>query len=380
MDSSQKVSKPKYMMIKEDIMNKIIHGDYLPGDRLPSEKQLAEKHSVSKITSKRALNELEEDGYITRIKGSGSFVTDYSTNKVVSPTKSKIIAMVLPFSTNTGGSMELLGGVEEIAKKHDYYISMENSHASREKEREILLNLIEDGIDGIIFYPTYSAENFDLIKKLVTENFPFVIIDKRINEILVDNVYVDSYGASYAMTQHLIDSGHENIAFVCSSYIDIKSSNRQRFNGYCDALTKNGIRIDLDKIIYHQSAQETLELDDGKRKFYESVIDRVLSEQNITALQATADVEAVELIRLATLKGIHVPEKLTIVGFDDLKMASYITPSLTTVHQDFAKMGRTAADLIIRRIKQPKRKPETHVLPASLVLRQSSQNKRLNHE
>ncbi len=361
----------KYLTIKNHILRMIQEGQYRVGDRLPSEQELAQSHAVSVITSKKALDELEREGLISRVKGSGSFVA--ASQPIAGPNHVKMIAMVLPLGSDTGGGLELFYSVEMIAKSHGYYVTVENTHSSSQREREILLSLLGDGIEGIIYYPMFTAENFDLIKKLTMEKYPIVIIDKAIHDIEVDSVRCDNYNASLALTRHLIACGHRNIAFVSENVINERSSLRERFLGYSDALAEAGILLNLDNVLFPGAKGETAMEKNERTAYYKSVADHVLRDRSITALQVSSDRVAVELMRVCVKKGISVPKDVSIVGFDDLDVASYITPALTTAKQNFRAIGQTAAELVIGRLKNKDRKAEKVLIPAELIVRKSVQ-------
>lgn len=368
METSRK--EIKYLAIKEKVFRMIQDGLYQSGDRLPSEQELASMHNVSVITSKKALDELERDGIIYRIKGSGSFVAE--TRPVAPSNGLKVIAMVLPLGSNTGGGMELFFSVEMIAKSNGYYVSVENTHSSCQKEREIIQSLLRDDIKGIIYYPTFTSENFDLIKKMSMEKYPIVIIDKSIHDIEIDTVLCDNYSASFSMTKHLIGCGHRIIAFVCEGYIDARSSLRERFLGYCDALAEANIPLNMDMIWYPSVGYQS-GIDKSERSaFFKDVADKLLMDRGITAVQVASDTDAVDLIRACTKKGLAVPGDVSVVGFDDLDIASYITPSLTTAKQNFKLIGQSAAELVFSRLKNRDRKAEKILVPADLVIRKSS--------
>lgn len=354
----------KYIVIKEEILNKIIKGFYKSGDRIPSENELAEMYKVSKITTKRSLDELEKDGHIYRIKGSGSFVSDQVQRNGFNHLN--MIAMVLPLGSSTGGGMDLFYSVEKIAKEHGYYVSIENTHSSCEKEREIILSLLRDNIKGIIYYPAYTSENFDLIKKLSIEGYPLVIIDKSIYDINIDTVVCDNYTGSYNLTKHLLNTGHKKIAFISEETIDETSSIRERFLGYCDALVEENISLDIDLIMYKTAYRHKKTKDNI---FIKEVIKKIKENRSISALQVSTDVLAVELIKYCNMEGINVPEDISIVGFDNLDIASYISPALTTVRQNFKNIGENAAQLILKRLEDNGRKAEKVLIETELIVR-----------
>jgi hypothetical protein len=107
-------------------------------------------------------------------------------------------------------------------------------------------------------------------------------------------------------------------------------------------------------------------------RFCRNIVEKVRNDTAISAVQVSSDIIAVELLDQCTKKGINVPEDVSIVGFDDLDLASYITPPLTTVRQSFGKIGKLATELIFKRIADKNRKVEKIVIPVELVIRKSS--------
>jgi DNA-binding LacI/PurR family transcriptional regulator len=359
----------KYMVIKERILQMIREGTYKTGDRLPSENELAAMHRVSVITSKKALEELTKDSRIYRIKGSGSFVADPKEKK--KPEQANRIAMVLPLGGNTGGGMELFSHVEMVARRHGYYVSVENTHRNCQKEREILLRLLKEKVRGIIYYPTFSSENFDLIKKFAMEKHPIVVIDKSIHDIAIDTVLSDNRRGSYEMTKYLIGCGHRSIVFACEYDLDEVSSLRDRFLGYCDALSEAGIPLDVDLFMRPKTGHEQCTDSNCITRFCRNIAEKVRNDTSISAVQVSSDIIAVELLDQCMKKGINVPGDVSIVGFDDLDLASYITPPLTTVRQSFGTIGQLATELIFKRIADENRKVEKISVPVELVIRKS---------
>jgi GntR family transcriptional regulator, arabinose operon transcriptional repressor len=365
----KKGSTTKYMAIKQQILQMIREGKYGSGDRLPGENELAAIYGVSVITSKKALEELVKDGSIYRVKGSGSFVADPKQKK--KPEHVNRIAMVLPLGSNTGGGMELFSSVEAVAKSQGYHVSVENTHRNPQKERDILRGLLKDNVKGIIYYPSFSSENFDLIKKLAMERYPIVIIDKSIRDIGIDTVLSDNYRGSKEMTRYLVGCGHRRIIFACESDIDVVSSIRERFLGYCDALSEAAIPLDVDLVMHPDAGHDQGVERNGIARFCREVAEKVKEDASITAVQVASDSNAVELISQCAKKGIDVPGDVSIVGFDDLDIASYITPPLTTVKQSFGAISRVAAELIFKRIANKDRKDEKVLIPVELVIRKS---------
>jgi GntR family transcriptional regulator of arabinose operon len=361
----------KYVQIADDIRDMIKSGHYKKGDKILSEQELAEKYNVSRITTRKALDDLVSEGLIYRVRGSGSYVADLK-DSTTQKSSIDMIAVILPFSPATGGGMSILQGAEEVANKHGYYISLHNSDGSRRKEREILLRLTKDSMKGIIYYPYYTAENFDLINMLVSEKYPIVMIDKYIYDIDMDCVVSDNFRGSYELTQYLIKLGHRNIAFFCDDYIDERSSLRERYLGYSRALYDNNIELNIENVVY-EAVPEGPVSEKENLEYHAQLLERMRTGSTaVTAIEAASDITAIEMLNAAAQLGVKVPDDITIVGYDDQNIASMAYPPLTTIRQDFKGMGMQAAQLLLERIKDPNKKSSTIRLPVELVKRQSS--------
>ena len=175
-----------------------------------------------------------------------------------------------------------------------------------------------------------------------------IFIDKSIYGINVDTVACDNYTGSYNLTKHLLSTGHEKIAFVSEEGIDDVSSIRDRFLGYCDALSEENRSLDIDLIIYKTSYRRK---NDKDKVFLKEIIKKINNDKSITALQVSTDVLAVELIKYCHMEGINVPEDISIVGFNDIELARYY--GLTTIRQPIHEMAVAATQRLFERIDDP---------------------------
>jgi GntR family transcriptional regulator of arabinose operon len=367
-----KRNKAMYIQIADDIRRKILNKLINEDEKLPSEAELADQYNVSRITSQKALNVLANEGLIYRVKGSGSFVA--KQNQVNSKKALDMIAIILPFDHVHGGGMDILRGAETVASENGYYVSLHNSQRSPTTEREIILQLLKDGVSGIIYYPMHTSENFDLLYMLTADKYPIVMIDKYAQDIPIDSVVSDNISGGYMMTEYLIKSGHKNIAFVSGEPMDQLSSEKERFLGYFKALRDNDVPINIDNVIYNFSdlaGKWHLDRIDNE-KFFCILLDYILNlKERITCIQAVSDSVAIDILKAAQLMKLCIPQELSIVGFDNLDMTTLVTPSLTTVKQDFCEIGARGAELAIGRIKNPNKDIEHIRIDVELIIRES---------
>ena len=161
-----------YQEIYEDFVDKIQTGELPVGTLLPSEMQVAQSYGVSRITSRRALQMLADGGYINRIRGKGSIVTQRSGAR-------PMIGLVLPDFDNVFG-LDLVRGVLAEAYKKGYFVLVQSGYFTSSQACECLQRLIDAGVQGIIHMPLYEyKDHLDAYHQL-TQQVPFVFVDRGI--------------------------------------------------------------------------------------------------------------------------------------------------------------------------------------------------------
>ena len=348
-------NKPLYMIIFEELREKIITGEYPPDYQLPTEVELAAQSGVSRITSKRALIELEREGLIYRKRGSGSYVKKQETQpgpNTGTVNANRIISMVLPYMASS--ELEYIKGASDYLDSRGYYLGIHNSNWSKEKEKELLIRVPKNGSSGIILYPLSTVSNVELINAIYWNDYPIVTIDQYYEGLQVTSIVSDNFAGGYAAAKQLIDLGHERIAFISSISIEYRSSVRDRYQGYCNALKDHKIPINMDIVVtdfYRQVDEE------NSKAFYKKMVSTLL-QAGVTAFQVEHDHLAVELLKNALEMGVQVPGQLSITGFDDHIITQHVEVPLTTVAQDFYEIGRKAAELIVKQDRRD-RKPSS---------------------
>jgi DNA-binding LacI/PurR family transcriptional regulator len=343
-----KESKPLYSIIYEELKERIISGQYAEDQQLPTEIELAEMYGVSRITSKRALIDLERDGYIYRKRGSGSYVKKrWGQQPAHNSASGQIISMILPYVA-ANGLLGYMQGATDYLQTKGYYLTIHTSNWDAGKEKEFLLNLPRRGICGIILYPVSTLKNLDAVYALYMNNFPLVTIDQYYDNVPVGSVVSDNFSGAYMATTKLIEAGHRRIAFVSSIGLEYRNSVRDRFFGYCRALRDNGLPIENELI--HHDFRDHYEHPEGKA-FIQSLVKRLIAD-GVSAVQAEHDLLAVDILRSAMDIGVKVPDKLSIVGFDNHDISENVEVPITTVAQNFYEIGKSAAEIIVQLIEK----------------------------
>jgi DNA-binding LacI/PurR family transcriptional regulator len=383
-----KNSLPMYLVILNDLRAKIESGIIKVGHRLPSEAELSAQWGVSRITSRRALNDLAELGFATRFRGAGTFSADpreVDLPKQGGGKRSRpVLSLVLPFATQLGRSIDLFHGVRESADRRGYVVNLISSDRDVEKERTILRSQIHSYSEGVVLYPINDAKNLDVYLELELNSFPVVMIDKNVAGIRSAVILSDNQGGSRSAVEHLVDCGHRRITFVTDTNLGAASSVRDRFLGYSRALSESGFGDCVQLFDYSESLNRSFPagwegiyqpflLDDNLRTFFRATLRQILASPTgvPTALVAVNDYVAILLMRAAILEGLKVPQDLSIIGFDNIELASQLEIPLTTVDQDFHGIGALSADLLIDSIEEKSPSAGVHLLPTRLLLRDS---------
>lgn len=275
---------------------------------------------------------------------------NYRPNLVARTLKTKIsksIGLIIPDITNPYYP-ELARGVEDAAKKAGFTVFLCNADRKVSKENEYLDALINKNVDGIILVkPQIEINELCKLKK----HCEIVIVDaneefKKHFDVVNVN---DSLGAKKAMDL-LFEYGHKRIAFI-SGLMESESS-RLRYFSYKTALKERGIELN-DELV----KQGDYDWHSG----YISTIELLRLTIRPTAIFASNDIMAFGSIKALREENIIIPNAMSIVGFDDIDMASYSTPQLTTVRQPKYELGTSCVEMLIKRIQNPHKQDESYM-------------------
>ena len=254
---------------------------------------------------------------------------------------------------------QIVSGIEREAKALGYDILLTDTALDRDREIHSLKALSRRRVDGLIVNLTYSNESTELLAELAKRRLPVVVLGGFGSEI-------DSVGPNFgegmaALMDHLLDLGHRRIGFIFG--VGGPEHGGERYRHYREALLGAGLPVDEQLIDVCGT-----DIEDGYR-----AAGRLLQiEQAPTALVAVNDLLAIGARRAAAERGLRVPEDLSLVGFDDIPMARYLTPPLTTVRIDAEEVGRQAVRVLIERLNDPEREVQQVIIPAHLELREST--------
>lgn len=306
-------------------------------------------HLVNKETLERIRQITEENNYVYNAVAGN-----------LSSRKTTVIGTLLPNSNRTFFS-ETLMAIQDRAREYDYSIISGNTAYNPEVERSHLEQFQRHQIAGLILAGC-SPENIPLIENIAKSGIPSVIIWEENEDKAFSNVGIDNFKAAFDMTEHMIRLGHRRIGLITGPS---KLSNRirRRIGGYKSAMEKYNLTIDESIIIEREPV-----LDQGAEAMEE------LMSNNLppTAVFAASDSLAIGAMAAARKMDLRIPIDISIAGFDDIDMAAYCCPPLTTIKVPAYEMGIKAVEILIEIVKNKGTKPKHLHLETNLIIRSST--------
>ena len=255
---------------------------------------------------------------------------------------------------------EVIRGIEDTSFEQGYTITLCNSDGDLGKEHLYTNMLIERQVDGILFFATSSQSNTH-IQRFKARRVPLVVVDRPVPEIEIDSVLIDNERGGWLAARHLVELGHRRIGCI-SGPPDLLVST-QRTSGYQQALNEAGIPVNRNLI-----ANGDFEYESG----YQAARHLLSGQKPPTAIFACNDLMAVGAINAALELNQQVPTDVSVVGFDDIRLAALINPPLTTVAQPKYEMGVLATTMLLERISTPDVPSRRQTLETKLLVRRSS--------
>lgn len=301
---------------------------------------------VSISTISKALNDSREISDATKKRIiEGAKTHNYRPNFNATNLKkkhNKVIGVIIPDLSNYM-FVQILQGIESTADKYGYRILTCFTNESYNKEQRAIKMLSNGSIDGFlvsISEETILKKDYAHLNELEEIEIPWVNFDRTVEEIKTDKIAIDHYKAGFEATAHMIDKGLKKIGFISTRYCLCK--NKQRYNGYLDALKKFDIAPNKN-IVIHKNVSDY--------KQNSSIIAPIF-EKNIDSIIATNEPVAIAAMKIAQDKNLLVPDDFSVISFSNGILARHSNPQLSTMTQHGELMGKRATEMLINRIKE----------------------------
>jgi LacI family transcriptional regulator len=305
---------------------------------------------VKEETRRRILEVVESLGYVPH--GAARSLTTNQTDT---------LGVLLPDIYGEFFS-ELIRGIDSAARRQGYHVLVSGSHEDRE-EVQAVLRALRGRVDGLILM-TPSADMLEALRSVPPGSLPTVLLNCPPGGLPFDSINVDNHGGAVAMVRHLAALGHRRIAFIQGPPDNHDA--RERLRGYRDAVRELGLETDRKLEVPGDFSEEA-----GCRAG-----ERLLElKARPDVVFAANDAMAIGCLHALRQSGVAVPEEIAVAGFDDVPIARFMSPPLTSVGVPIAELGALALERLLETVRQrgggTVRPPRHEELPPVLVVRGS---------
>jgi LacI family transcriptional regulator/LacI family repressor for deo operon, udp, cdd, tsx, nupC, and nupG len=260
---------------------------------------------------------------------------------------------------------EILHGIEEVSQAAGYSLFVAASHRDSDREQVIVRAMGERRVDGLIVCSTHFGKEHE--RKLMSYGIPIVALDNQALSDYQYSIYHDDFFGSQQATQHLINLGHEKVAFLGNE--EAGRTTQDRLEGYCQALKNAGLSPGDGFIFLGPNGRPEGGIA-GTQHF-------LRLDVRPSAIVCFNDMMAVGVLHALKDAGLHVPNSCSVVGFDNIPITAYSEPPLTTFEQPKYQLGIAAAQMMIDLLVSAHEgilpaEPETRILKGRMVIREST--------
>jgi LacI family transcriptional regulator len=302
---------------------------------------------VSPEARERVLQAMEELGYRPNVLA-----------RSLRRGETRTLGLILPDSANPFFA-EVARAIEDAAFREGYNVILGNSENELDKERLYVEVLTTKQVDGLIFVA--AGDRSQSLEDLMRQEVPVVVVDRQLSHLDVDTVLADNLQGGLLATRHLIRLGHRRIG--CITGPSHLTPSAQRVIGFRQALGEAGLEVEEDLIVRG---------DFSPRSGYLATRRLFTLPHPPTAIFACNDMMAIGALRALAELGLAVPDTVAIIGFDDIELASYTSPPLTTIRQDKVALGQSAVHLLLERIANRNLPARRVVIPTTLIERETT--------
>jgi DNA-binding LacI/PurR family transcriptional regulator len=315
--------------------------------------------TVSKVLNNRPYVSAETRAMIERVIAETGYVPSQRA-RGLSKQRSFILGLLIPYTPDQLFAdphlLECMRGIENEANIRDYNVLLSMSRTPSEAASACVRMLRSDVIDGAVVLETLDLQPF---MDSLGSNAASLVVIGYATDTTTRAVHADDYGGALRATRYLLNLGHQRIGVITST--PRPTALDERLRGVRDAHTERGLCLDE-----HLITTGDLSLESGERA------GRILLDRTDrpTAIFSLNDRMAIGVTRVAGVLGLDVPRDLSIIGFDDIPMATIITPQLTTVRQPGLALGAASAHALFALLDGEQ--PDLQIIPTEFVVRGSS--------
>ncbi|EGQ7947096.1 substrate-binding domain-containing protein [Vibrio parahaemolyticus] len=326
-------------------------------------KDIAKLAGVSTSTVSHVINKTRfvSEEISERVNNAAKELNYYAPSALARSLKvnrTKTIGMLVTTSTNPFFG-EVVKGVERSCYHKGYSLILCNTEGDNERMRQSINTLLQKRVDGLILMcSSLEGERIDVFERY--PDIPVVVMDWGPMLFTSDKIQDNSLRGGYLAAKYLIDCGHTEIGCITGPLI--KHQAQMRYEGYKRAMNEAGLDFNANWII-----ESDFECEGGYQAF------KKMAERGTlpSSIFVSNDMMAMGVINAANELGIKVPDDLSIIGYDDIHIAKFMSPSLTTIHQPKYRLGQAAVETLVRRLDDKSNEAQVVQLEPTLVVRNS---------
>jgi len=309
-------------------------------------RALANSPSVNRATAERIRKIAKETGYRPNTIGRSLATSRTHTIGFV------VTTVADPFVA------EVAAGIEDVARQKGYAVFLANSNAEPEREVAVVRSFQDRRVDGVI---VMASRVGGLYMPLLEElRVPIMLVDNQYPGAFAHSISIDDRGGGRLVTSHLAALGHRRIGYIGDR--NGMQSDTDRMAGYADALAAAGVEFNRAYVAQGNG---------GPSGGLEAMQSLLALRERPTAVFCYNDMTAIGALRALHNAGCRVPADVSVAGFDDLQIAPFLEPPLTTVRQPKTEMGRRAASILLELLEGKELEAQITV-PGELVIREST--------
>ncbi|MFC1430919.1 substrate-binding domain-containing protein [Streptacidiphilus sp. N1-3] len=346
----------KFRELAARLREQVRDGSWPAGTRLPTEHELADSSGTSVSTVRRAVDDLVTEGLVIRRQGSGTFVL--AADDAARAGSRALVGVIVPDTAFYFPTV--LQGIEQALSAAGARLLLSCSGYDPAREARDLQDMLDAGVDGLLLVPTLgSGEAAERqLRRLAALPVPAVLVERRGLGLADTNEYVctNHEAGAYDAVRHLAALGHRSIGLVLR---EDSPTTEPVSHGFHQAIGELGCTSD--------------EFRAKREEWSPATAERCLEQlraAGATAAVCFGDRQATLLVTAAQRAGLSVPDDLALVAYDD-EIADLAAVPLTAVAPPKQLLGRTAADLLLRRIEQPGLSPHQILLRPAITVRSS---------
>ncbi|MDE1329501.1 substrate-binding domain-containing protein [Vibrio aestuarianus] len=272
--------------------------------------------------------------------------------------RTRTIGMLVTTSTNPFFG-EVVKGVERSCYHKGYNLILCNTEGDNERMKASINTLLQKRVDGLLLMcSTLEGERIEVFDRY--PDIPVVVMDWGPMLFASDKIQDNSLSGGYIATNYLIECGHKEIGCITGPLI--RHQAQMRYEGYKRAVLEAGLEINPQWIV-----ESDFECEGGYEAF-----NRMLEKGPLpSSIFVSNDMMAMGVLNAAHEKGIRIPEDVSIMGYDDIHIARFMSPALTTVHQPKYRLGKVAVETLLKKLEKETLEPQVVQLDPTLVVRKS---------